>query len=58
LTAKCHRIDELEEESSEYLKKILKFISPFRVILGFFGLFISCLIFGSLALTSLDRVKK
>lgn len=47
---------DLEEDNKGLIQKVLKYLVPFRVLVGIIMLVISGGILGSLALSSIDRV--
>lgn len=56
ISSKNEKID-LFENKFEGLQKILKMLTPFRVLIGIYCLFMSAIIFFSLLITTYDKVK-
>lgn len=55
ISSKNEKID-LFENKFEGLQKILKMLTPFRVLIGIYCLFMSAIIFFSLLITTYDKV--
>jgi LMBR1 domain-containing protein 1 len=56
LMMKNDKIEEKQKDSSQLLTKILKFLTPFRVMLGVIGLVFSLMFFLSLFFGAVDRL--